>query len=84
MVFDKEDIKLIRSLTKAVNNGKHVFLDTDDNIEQISKRGDIIVSGFISQAEATGIIKGYNYVVKIQNLLLCFEYDGYTLYAIKN
>ena len=72
MVFDDEDVELIRNLIKD-----------EDKIDEMISDGSIAVDNFINEVDVMEIIMTHSYVVKVKNLLLCFEYDGYTIYVIK-
>jgi len=81
-IFDEETIELLNNLVKATERNRPIFLDTVGDIDEVIDKDGILVNAIIEPSEIPETIVGYNYVVKIKNVLVCFEHDGWTLFAI--
>ena len=78
-IFDEETIELLNNLVKATERNRPIFLDGGT---LTLPEDSIIVNAIIEPSEIPETIVGYNYVVKIGKILVCFEHDGWTLFAI--
>ena len=66
-LFDEEFIELITDLETQITAGEKVE----------------VKNSIRTQKELKQIMATYNYVLKTHNILVCFEYDGWTLFELK-
>jgi regulator of protease activity HflC (stomatin/prohibitin superfamily) len=80
-ILDKESVELIQGIERALNNGAQVIVEDeipegklDEYVNQPKKYVVVSLAGALND-----LVSGYNYFVKIRNVLVLFELDGWTL-----